>query len=230
MNDFSKEEKNIPDFYKSLRLPFGASSELVKKQYKKLAKIFHPDNQATGSGENFIQIYYAYKVLINEKKRKIYDEYYLKKFSFLYKVNKSLNQTKILLNEKRIVFPNSISTLAKHGLLRVGLRTKDRKKYSGINHDVEILIDKKEIYRGIIAKIPLTVRILCPECLGSDIYCESCNGKGNYKGTRTLILELEPEMIAHGKVFELELGRLRPDKFVHFKKKILKVKLEIITE
>ena len=117
--------------------------------------------------------------------------------------------------------------LAKRGLLKVGFRTKDRKKYSGINHDVSLQIKKKEALFCVLAKIPLTVRILCPNCFGSNIHCKSCNGKGTYKGTRNLEVLFEPELLVNNKVYEFELSRFRPDKFIHFKKKILKVKIEI---
>jgi len=185
----------------------------------------------TGSSETFVQLSLAYKILIDEKKRRVYDTHYLKNFPAEFNAKNIIpSNSKIILEEKRIVFPNSMTTLARNGLLRVGLRNKDRKKYSGIHHDVSILIREKEIQSGVIAKIPLTVRILCPQCMGSNVHCESCGGKGNYKGTRILDIKLEPALIQNGRIFELELGKFRPDKFVHFKKKILKVKLEIITD
>ncbi len=227
-----KKEKNLskafPDFYNLLDIPFGASSDLIKKQYRELAKIAHPDNKNTGSNEKFQNLSFAYRILIDEKKRKLYDDHYLKIFSFDFLKESNISRiSRIVLDEKRIVFPNSISTRARYGLLRVGLRTKDRRKYSGINFDVSVIVKKKEIPSGVVAKIPLTVRILCPQCLGSDIYCESCAGKGNYKGNRALEIIFEPYLLVNDRIYEFELGRFRPDKFVHFKKKKLKVKIEI---
>jgi molecular chaperone DnaJ len=60
--------------------------------------------------------------------------------------------------------------------MRSGFCKKDRAKFTGLNHDIDLLIKKEEMTKRILVKIPLTVRILSPECLGSNIYCECCNG------------------------------------------------------
>ena len=149
----------FPDYYSVLNLPFGSSPDVIKKYYRELAKIYHPDNKATGQVEKF--------------------------------------------------------------------RRKDRTKCTGINHDIDLIITKAEATKKILVKIPLTVRILCPECLGSNIYCECCNGIGTYKSTRSLQITFEPNLIVHNRVYEFELSRFRPDKFIHFKKKKLRVRIDI---
>lgn len=160
--------------------------------------------------------------------RDAYDSAYQKyKIKFTIR-SLSLAGHKFVLPQSRIVYPSSMTYFAQRGLLRVGFRTKDRKRYSGINHDVSLQIRKKEALFRVLVKIPLTVRILCPECFGSNIYCESCGGQGTYKGTRNLEVLFEPELMVNDRVYEFELSRFRPDKFIHFKKKILRVKIEIL--
>lgn len=207
-------ETGFSDCYKILSVPFGASTEQVKKRFRELAKKFHPDNQITGEEAFFKKVLHAYNMLTVKESREKYDLIYLHKFH-------------LVIPAARVIFPGSITHLARKGLLRKGLRNKDREKYTGINYDFCLLLKKEEIGKRITANIPLTVRILCPVCFGSDVYCGSCGGKGNYKGFRFLKLFFESEMIQHNRIYEFELSRFRPDRFVHFKKKTLKIKIEI---
>lgn len=62
-----------PDYYKTLGVPRSASSDEIKKAYRKLAREHHPD---TGGDEaKFKEINEAYEVLSDEKKRDLYDQY-----------------------------------------------------------------------------------------------------------------------------------------------------------
>ncbi len=213
--------KNFPDYYATLNLPFGSSRDLIKAYYYTMAKIFHPDNLKTGQRNKFEEIQMAYKVL-SSSAREIYDLSYLK----LNAIKKKLHES-ILLPQDRIIYTTSIRFLAQKGLLRAGFRKKDRAKFTGLQHDIDLLIKKEEILKRVSVKIPLVVRILCPQCRGSDIHCECCNGIGNYKSTRSLQLNFDPEQIVNNRVYEFELSRFRPDNFIHFKKKKLKLKIEV---
>ena len=62
------------DFYAVLGVPRNASSEDIKKAYKKQARLYHPDkNKNQGAEEKFKVISEAYKVLTDPKKRDIFD-------------------------------------------------------------------------------------------------------------------------------------------------------------
>ena len=61
------------DLYEILSLKQNASIEDIKKAYKRLAKIHHPD-KPTGNTEQFQKINYAYNILINDTTRLKYNE------------------------------------------------------------------------------------------------------------------------------------------------------------
>lgn len=62
------------DYYKILHIRKEASVEEVKKAYKKLALIHHPDKNQCHDTETFKEINEAYEVLSDIKKRKAYDK------------------------------------------------------------------------------------------------------------------------------------------------------------
>jgi DnaJ-class molecular chaperone len=64
------------DFYKALGVPEKASADEIKKQYRKLAKQYHPDSTGGDKAKEtrFKEISNAYDVLGDAKKKKLYDE------------------------------------------------------------------------------------------------------------------------------------------------------------
>ncbi|KAI9265610.1 hypothetical protein BY458DRAFT_513440 [Sporodiniella umbellata] len=65
--------KNI-NLYQSLGLTKSATTSDIKKAYRKLALKYHPDKNPN-STDKFKEIKYAYEILSDEKKRRVYDRY-----------------------------------------------------------------------------------------------------------------------------------------------------------
>ena len=64
------------DYYEVLGLSKGASSEEIKKAYRKLSKQYHPDiNKDANASDKFIEIKEAYEVLSDDQKRAHYDQF-----------------------------------------------------------------------------------------------------------------------------------------------------------
>jgi curved DNA-binding protein len=66
---------DFKDYYQALGVSEGATSEEIKRAYKKLARKHHPDvNKEAGAEAKFREIGEAYEVLGDEAKRKAYDQ------------------------------------------------------------------------------------------------------------------------------------------------------------
>ena len=65
------------DLYEILGVPRTASTEQIKKAYRRLAKQYHPDVNPGNKGaeEKFKEVTAAFEVLSDESKRKLYDEF-----------------------------------------------------------------------------------------------------------------------------------------------------------
>ena len=72
--------ENIPDYYAILQVSKDASQDEIKKQFRLLAKKWHPDKkQSNDAEEKMAQINMAYEVLSDHKRRKMYDQHFAKK-------------------------------------------------------------------------------------------------------------------------------------------------------
>ena len=70
---------NLPDYYMILEIEKDANQDEIKNQYRRLAKKWHPDKDKTHNAENkMTQINMAYEVLSDQKRRKMYDQYFSK--------------------------------------------------------------------------------------------------------------------------------------------------------
>ena len=69
-------KKSLPDYYSILGLTDNASGTVIKNQYRKLAKQYHPDRNNESTQEKMSEINKAYEVLSDEKLKVEYDKFY----------------------------------------------------------------------------------------------------------------------------------------------------------
>ena len=62
------------DYYQILGVTKNATSDEIKKAYRKLAHQYHPD-KASGNEDKFKEINEAYQVLSDDKKRRHFDQF-----------------------------------------------------------------------------------------------------------------------------------------------------------
>lgn len=185
-----------------------------------MARRHHPDRG--GDALSFHRVYTAYKLLSNEHERKRYDHQYLQ---YLNLKKKPGDRARYIIRENRFRFPASAAALARRGLLRRKFRSRDRRKYLKIDCDLELILRKNELNIPLLLQVPVVVRQICPDCAGSDPDCFACSGKGYYKASRTLDLQLDGGLVS-GQIIEVDLSHRRPpDQLCHFKKRLLRIKI-----
>ena len=85
----------MTDYYKILNVTFGASEIEIKKRFRKLATIHHPDKNGGSikSEEAFKVLLNAYETLSNKESRAIYDLKYMQYFRQMKSETKNQNNT-----------------------------------------------------------------------------------------------------------------------------------------
>jgi DnaJ-class molecular chaperone len=67
----------LPDYYKVLGVAQAATAAEIRKAYRQLALVHHPDKKATGDNidaDEFRQVHEAYKILADVTAREKYDQ------------------------------------------------------------------------------------------------------------------------------------------------------------
>lgn len=186
------------DYYEVLGIDKNASSDDIKKSYRKLAKKYHPDiNKEAGAEEKFKEINEAYEVLSDPQKKQIYDEYGhaglenggmggydgFSGFS-------SGGFTDI--NDIFETFMGGMGGFSNFGF--GGSRSsRSNSPIKGENRYMQMSIEFLEAVKGIKKTIIISVDKKCEKCDGtgakskSDIEtCKTCNGTGKVtRQTRT---------------------------------------------
>ncbi|KAE9544810.1 hypothetical protein AGLY_000352 [Aphis glycines] len=67
-------KQNLSTYYETLNLKPGCTKKEIRNSFLKLSKLNHPDVCGPSSNDRFVRINEAYNVLIDENKKKLYDE------------------------------------------------------------------------------------------------------------------------------------------------------------
>src|SRR3954469_2971513 len=184
--------------YDTLGVKKGASSDEIKKAYRKLARQFHPDtNQGDrGAEERFKQVQTAYDVLSDPEKRKAYDRF---------------GST----NGRGAPGPGGVNVDfgdfdwsgdlgdilgGIFGNVRGGGGRRARPQQTrGADVETEVRLSFEDSLRGAEAKVPVELTVACSQCGGtgaepgtSPVICPECNGRGVVSESQGLFALSQP--------------------------------------
>ena len=219
-NPYRDERGNIIDYYAVLHIPYQAKKELIRSAFCNLIKIYHPDiSGKTGEKDKRIthMLIEGYKVLSDDSLRKDYNKELFSKLKF----NK---KGYVYIPRSRVKYSYSLKDLLNNRLLGKKLKHKDR--LYNIGQDVEILVSPRETTIGAIAVIELPSRTSCYICYGEDRECHACHGVGRISSASHLEVEIMPGT-KDGTVVDVDLMKLKPDRFTTFTMKNLRVKISV---
>ncbi|MFA5049995.1 MAG: molecular chaperone DnaJ [Candidatus Micrarchaeia archaeon] len=175
------------DYYEVLGVSKNASSEDIKKAYRKLAMQYHPDrNKESGAEEKFKEISQAYAVLSDSNKKVQYDQYGHSEFDQRY------SQEDIFRGADFSDFEDLFSKMGFDPFGDMfgssffgGQKSKRGKRNYGSDLQTQITIDLKEAASGVKKEIQLQHNVICDKCSGSGAEpgskienCGYCNGAG----------------------------------------------------
>jgi len=171
------------ELYERLGVAPEASTEDIKKAYKKNAMKYHPDKNPNNpeAVEKFKEISEAYEILSDEQKRTMYDKYgkdALKEGSG-HSAHDIFEQ----------FFGGGFSNF--FGGQRGGPR-----KTEDIVHELQVSLE--DLYKGKSTKLSVSRNVVCSTCTGNGTKsgastgkCKTCDGRG----IRLIIKQLGPGMI-----------------------------------
>lgn len=155
----------VKSHYEMLGVPRTASAEEIKKAYRKLSLVLHPD-KCGGKDEGFKKISEAYQVLSDPEARRKYD------------------------NPVQNMFPDSMFSSSFHQPMDlfsnlfggVGGGTPGPVTNSNMNH--KVLLTLEDFYTGKTCKFAISRKVQCKECHGEGGWgksladCIGCHGQG----------------------------------------------------
>ncbi|CXI65823.1 DnaJ protein, putative [Plasmodium berghei] len=175
------DDYNNTKLYKVLEVDKYASTEEIKKAYRKLSKIYHPDKAKDKNSNNrFNEIAEAYEILSDEEKRRMYDNY-------------GLNAAKNVESNKMDDDPSDHFNIYE-SFFGGGFRREEVKKAESLILPIELSLE--QLYKGDIFSIYYTRDV---KCLRSDdciMKKKECSGKGY----RTVTQQVAPGFIMQNKI------------------------------
>lgn len=173
--------------YDILGVQPNASTTEIKKQYKKLAKQYHPDKAGPEMEEKFKEISFAHEVLSDAQKRDMYDRYGEKG---LIEGGMSHGMEDLFSH----IFGHDMGGMGGMGGLfgggfspfgmgmGGGRRRHQKRKGDDTVHTLRVTLE--DLYNGKLSKLKLTKNVICATCKGAGGKgnavqpCTGCRGSG----------------------------------------------------
>jgi molecular chaperone DnaJ len=177
------------DYYEVLEIPRSASTDDVRKAYRRLARQYHPDVNASHEAEDkFKEINEAYEVLGDSNRRATYDRFGHAASGYPGGFSGSADP---------FGFGSAGSPFADifESFFGSATQTRRRAPMRGADIQVTLAISFEEAIFGADKEIEITRRETCEACDGSRMRggqtpptCSVCNGTGQVRRTQQTIL------------------------------------------
>ncbi len=202
-------------YYELLNIGKDAPKEDIKRAFHKLAKQFHPD--ISNNHHLFIEILDAYKTLIDDDKRKIYNSS-LKKFTL---------QKGSFIPKSRVSFAVSLQDIARFKIYYPAKRKRRTGGFKPKGYDVCVQLTQSELQGGSVVYIDIPAHVICPLCGGNRVHCTLCSYKGYVLKAVPFPVSI-PKDLRDGDIFSVPIRELKIKEYVFFLIKELFVKIKII--
>lgn len=161
------------DFYSILGVSRGASERQIKKAYRQLSKLHHPDKNRgdAEASKKFVDVAAAYEVLVDKEKRALYDR----------GGEEALKQGAGGGGGGGMDPFSMFSNFFGGGQQRGG----DPQERRGPDIQLDLSVTLEDLYKGKVYEVLLKQDQLCSHCHGSGaksdsdvVQCKSCGGRG----------------------------------------------------
>jgi molecular chaperone DnaJ len=179
------------DYYEVLGIDRSATTDEIKKGYRKQALRYHPDRNPGDhdAEEKFKEATEAYEVLRDAEKRALYDQYGHAGVSGRAGAEGFGYGADFDISDALRAFMRDFGGFGFGDIFGGGGRTATRQRQrAGNDLQVKIKLTLEEVAKGVEKQIKVTNQQRCGECDGSGAQagsdsqvCEACNGSGQIK-------------------------------------------------
>jgi len=195
------------DYYEILGVGHTATTDEIRKAYRKLARKYHPDINPgdKAAEEKFKEISVAYEVVGDPEKRKLYDEFGEQGLSPGFDAEKARTyqqwqQQSAQTGGSYTFESGDLNDLFGYGGFEelFGRRGSGRSNAALRGEDIETSmdIDFLDAVKGFQAGLTLRRAVPCDRCSGtgkvSDKPCSTCGGTGRVMRTETVRVNIPP--------------------------------------
>ncbi|WP_185882993.1 molecular chaperone DnaJ [Blattabacterium cuenoti] len=214
------------DYYQILDISRNASSDEIKKAYRKLAIKYHPDKNLDNkkkAEEKFKEAAEAYEVLSNHEKRQLYDKYGHSGIKNSSSGSSGMNMEDIFANFGDIFADAFGDSFSNFGFGR----SNSHQSIKGSNLRIRVKLSLEEIANGVEKKVKVKRLKVASGVKFKN--CVSCNGSGQIiRITNTILGRMQTSSHCHicsgtGKNIENkprgsnQLGLIKEEELVNIK-------------